>query len=73
MATKAFNHFGLTVSDLQASTDFYKLLGFEETPVSRLELVDLPWLPRIVALPGVSMIASPTATTTPRPSANPSP
>jgi catechol 2,3-dioxygenase-like lactoylglutathione lyase family enzyme len=43
------NHIGLTVSDLEASTAFYKLLGFEDGVVTRMP-VRHRWLPEILGL-----------------------
>lgn len=48
------NHIGLTVSDLEASTAFYKLLGFEDGPVARMP-VRHRWLPEIVGLEAPEM------------------
>lgn len=55
---RTFNHVGLTVSDLDRSSEFYLRLGFEETGVKRLELTRQSWLGTVVGLSEVEMLVS---------------
>jgi catechol 2,3-dioxygenase-like lactoylglutathione lyase family enzyme len=48
------HHIGLTVSDLEAATAFYKLVGFEDGEISRLPLRHR-WLREIVGLEAPDM------------------
>jgi catechol 2,3-dioxygenase-like lactoylglutathione lyase family enzyme len=46
---RALNHVGMAVSDLAASVEFYKLLGFEETGPQHWRLSE-EWLSPLLAL-----------------------
>ncbi|QYB02147.1 VOC family protein [Rhodococcus sp. USK10] len=46
------------MTDLERSTSFYRLLGFDERGPMRLELKNQDWLAPIVGIPGVDMIVS---------------
>ena len=48
------NHIGLTVSDLDAATAFYKLIGFCDGAVSQMPIRHR-WLPEIVGLEAPDM------------------
>lgn len=45
-----FDHTGLTVSDVQVSTEFYELLGFERVRDEPLD-VDTDWIKQITGYP----------------------
>lgn len=44
----AFNHIGITVSDMEDSIAFYELLGFERAEPQNLRILDQEWMSRIV-------------------------
>jgi len=54
----AFNHIGITVSEMGSSIAFYEALGFATGEVRDLRIVDQEWMGRIVGFAPADIVVS---------------